>query len=157
MNILNDTSTIDSGRIDDDLFLTNKEDANLDYYTDRSRNAIARILSKQNKIDTALTLTRIVISRRLDDAAVEAYIVNSEILFLNRDYITAITQLKRLQREFIGYPDSVEPSYLLMGSCYEKLGEIISAREVYNKLLLITKNDKLKIETNLRLKKLKKK
>lgn len=44
-----------------------------------------------------------------------------------------------------------------MGSCYEKLGEIISAREVYNKLLLITKNDKLKIETNLRLKKLKKK
>jgi len=155
--ILNDTTIIDSGRIDeDDIVLTAKEDAKLDYFTDKSRNALAKILLKQSKIDSAISLTKLVISRRLDDAAVEAYLIQAECLMKNRDYITTITILKKLIKDFSNYSEQTEPAYILIGSSYESLGEIISAREIYNKLLAITKNEKLKTEVNNRLKRIKK-
>ena len=135
---------VDSTRSEDDLLV------------DRSRLMIARIAAKQGDVDAALGILAAVVARRLDDIAAEALLMRGELLVAANDLAGALSELKRLQTEFVDYTDYTEPGALVLGDVYTKLTNYQAARDLYTQLIESTESDDIRAEAERRIKKLKK-
>jgi TolA-binding protein len=133
---------LDSSRADDEVF------------TDKSRIALARIYWHRAEGDSAIALLAPVVSRRLDDLAAEALLLQGEILLKSNDLSGALAELKRLTTSFTDFPEYTEPGMLLLGQVYEQLTNLTAARDTYSKLIAQTTDAQLKKDAEARLAKL---
>jgi TolA-binding protein len=98
---------------------------------DKSRLELARIMSSTDEFSEAEKYAVEVIRNRTDDIAAEAQYILGEIYFKRGDYQEALLNYLRVKHLYPSYESWLVRSEFGAGKCYEKMGDVESAKKLY--------------------------
>lgn len=120
----------------------------------QSKVALARIHQKAGDTAKAQTLADEVATSRNDAIGAEAQYVSATIFAARQEWQNAVTAFLRVRYVFPSYEDWVTKAYLGLGIAYENLKDIPKAKEAYQNVLRIKRDDPSVVEAQRRLKEL---
>jgi tol-pal system protein YbgF len=120
----------------------------------RSKVALARLAQKFGDPVSAQRLAKEVATARNDAIGAEAQYVSASVFADQKDWQNAATAFYRVRYVYPSFEEWVTKAYLGLGIAYENLNDVPKAKEAYQNVLRIKKDDQAVAEAERRLKEL---
>jgi TolA-binding protein len=106
----------------------------------RARTGLTRIASRGKEYAAAQRLAQEVATTRTDDVGAEAQYLSGEIYAQRGDWQNAITAFLRVRYVFPSHEIWLAKAYLGLGQAYERVNDVIKAKEAYQRVLKTSKS-----------------
>lgn len=123
-------------------------------FSDKAKIEISILEMARNKYEQAIKYLSELSEKRLDDIGAEAQYLLGAIYFEQNNIEESINSLVRVRSVFGAYDVWYTKSLLLLGDCYIKINDKISAKEMYTAVAVRHANDEYGKEAKKKLKKL---